>query len=361
MKNHTIIAAIWGLLSLMLSVFGVQSSAFTANSTSNPHFQADPNYKLCSQHAPKCALDPATWPNANSDWQYTGKRWHKISTTQDKIQVQWEWSRPYQGQNSLYQGAREDYYTDFSSNPNGFPTNENAAASAYEFEIWKPIDGDYRWMKYAGENEDKARAIGNKDCTSGVNYPVITQHETIFTTALSVYINNKCISNGYVIGFLDEDWGEANSTLRINKCDDPETGVLASESVPGNMVCKTSPHVGKVYQGYAWAQRPDNANLPVLGCEAVIYVWGWPYPSQPQNGQDYQAWFRNGELRFSLWIGIWDQPTIPDINDHAWWVNRCSKAWSSTGNYVYSGRFSIGNTQYTDNIGVKGFLPLLSK
>jgi hypothetical protein len=115
-------------------------------------------------------------------------------------------------------------------------------------------------------------------------------------------------------------------------------------------VCKISPYVGIVYPRYAFN---STESLPaIVGCEAVLYAWGWPAPQQVSSGQDYEAWFRNGELRFSMWISLSDQvgSSLPAADDHQWWNSRCEQAWSSTTNILYSGVYKIGPTVYTDSI-----------
>jgi hypothetical protein len=184
----------------------------------------------------------------------------------------------------------------------------------------------------------------------------MTDHNQDYAyTPMSVLFGSpaECVSGGYMSAHQVEQWGEPLSPERISKCDDPTMGVPASESLRGNAVCKLSPHAGVVYQRYAWGST--STSPPKVGCEGVVYTWGWPQPQQINAGQDYQAWFRNGELRFSKWIYLSDQlpapDQMPDPDDHAWWDTQCrQQAWTETTNWFYDGVYRIGSTIYTDTL-----------
>lgn len=305
--------------------------------------------EFCEQHTQICPVDSATWQGEKDGWQFVGRRWHAISYTESPQKVIWEWSRPYTGKTAAYKGFREDHYSDFTDVPAEYPKPSNSVTRAYEYELWQPINNQLRQMRYAGKIEAETRPVGDVDCTSGLLYPVTNQSQPFTKTDLAVMVNDKCAKGGYAFAKLEEVWGEANTEQRNNACDDPKRGVPASESAIANQICKTSPSVGVVYQGYAWAARPNDPNKPVLGCEAVLYAWGWEKPKGPATGKDYMLWNRNGMLRFSHWLGFWAQNTMPAAND-AWWIPQCEKAWTEVGNVIYSGQYVIGDNLYTDTI-----------
>ena len=133
-------------------------------------------------------------------------------------------------------------------------------------------------------------------------------------------------------------------------CDNPTNGLPVSLSPAGNTICKINPYVGVVYQRYIFGAMTP-AELPSVGCEAVLYAWGWIEPQSPTTGQGYQSWFRNGELRFTRWYELSNQVTIgniPEPDDHNWWNPRCQAAWQGEGNWLYSGTFWVGSTTYQD-------------
>jgi hypothetical protein len=105
-----------------------------------------------------------------------------------------------------------------------------------------------------------------------------------------------------------------------------------------------------VYQRYLLG--PEAPGKPAaVGCEAVLYAWGYQEPQSPSSGQDYQAWFRNGELRWTRWHELsrfTDPNDLPAPDDHAWWNEQCKDAWSQQANWVYTGTFRAGKKVYAD-------------
>jgi hypothetical protein len=145
-----------------------------------------------------------------------------------------------------------------------------------------------------------------------------------------------------------ELWGERCRGFG-SRCDDDATGVPATErqatpsARPAHVGLRTRHVVGAA---------PAPEDWPIIGCEATVYAWGWQMPNQAHNtGQDYQAWFRNGMLRFSQWLNLGDQTSrIPAPDDDAWWDARCAQAWSGITNWVYSGKYKIGQEAVTDTL-----------
>ena len=206
--------------------------------------------------------------------------------------------------------------------------------------------------QYGRGTEAESWHIGETDCEMGVYYPVIDHQRAYDSTPLSVVRGGECVSGGYIYTSRTELWGGPLSQTRIDKCDNVDYGAPASYSQAANVLCKYSPYVGVAEQRYAWPAGPPPEDQPLVGCEVTLYAWGWPKPSKITGGQDYQAWFRNGELRFSRWIDLTSriQDEFPAPDDHSWWNQWCDTAWSDTTNNLYAGIYKIGATVYTDTI-----------
>ncbi len=312
---------------------------------------------ICSQHAPKCPLTEANWPEANDDWQQTAKRWQRLSFSKPGKEVIWEWSAPYLGSNPIYSGQRENHYTDYSSAPSLSPSFQREGYT-YDWERWSFTTGNQRFHQYGGPSEAATGKIGETNCTEGVFFPVIDETvDYVYTPMAADHLEGSCAPGGYIVTYRTTLWGAPQSLERLRRCDEAGQGIPPAESLRGNLVCKTSPHAGTVNQRYV-INAPTKD--PVVGCEIVLYAWGWTEPTSASGGQDYERWFRNGELRFSPWINIGLKAgQIPSPTDHAWWASRCEPAWQSTFNVAYSGIFKIGDEVYTDTIATT-FQPIFT-
>jgi hypothetical protein len=318
---------------------------------------------ICSQHAPKCPLDEDNWAGEPGAWQYTGKKWQLHTNTPSGRNVIWEWSRPYAGPNPAYAGQRENRYSDFTAAPDASPDFAGTGPFTYDWERWELGESNNIFRQYGRPTESESWNIGEDDCESGVYYPVVDDSLAYAYTPMSVVREGHCVGGGYLVAYRAEMWGEPLSPTRVRLCDNADTGIPSSESLKGNAICKVSPHVGIVYQRYAWGAGPPPVDEPDVGCEAVVYAWGWPKPQQPSNGQEHETWFRNGELRFTRWINLSGQVPegVPAPDDHAWWDPRCEPAFSDTTNVVYTGIYKVGSTVFTDTISlaptVEGVIP----
>jgi hypothetical protein len=327
-------------------------------STSAPEF-----INVCSQHAPKCPLEEETWDGEPGAWQYTGKKWQRHTDTPSGRNVIWEWSRPYAGSNEAYADQRENRYADFTAAPASSPDFEGTGPFTYDWERWELGEDNNIFHQYGRATEGESFHIGKSDCESGVYYPVVDHNLAYADTPMSVLRDGHCVGGGYLAAYRAEMWAEPLSPQRVAMCDNAATGIPTSQSPKGNAICRVSPYVGVVYQRYAWGAGPPPVDKPDVGCEAVVYAWGWPKPEPPSDGQAHQEWFRNGELRFTKWINLSDQATdaVPQPDDHAWWDPRCKPAFSDTTNVVYSGQYKIGSTVFTDTIAlpltVTGVIP----
>ena len=363
---QTSLALFAGLLLLVLVLVALrQPSAHASQATAdhNPvtsqppqsasisQQQAAPTLSICSQHAPKCPLTAAGWPAEPDGWQYTGKKWVWVPGTRDlNREFVWEYSQPYTGDNPDFYGQREDHY---ASCPLDAPEDCSLISGTYpvtyDWERWKEEGDNYRMMQL-GNVADESHLVGETDCSSGIFYPVVDHLQPYTDTPMYNDSWGECIGGGYVAAHLSELWGEPLSQKRLILCDNPVNGVPANLSPVGNTICKISPYVGIIYQRYNFS-APNDTEIPGVGCEAVLYAWGWEEPRSPDSGQVYQSWFRNGELRFTRWYGLYSHVTPgnpPAPDDHAWWNSLCQNAWTEEGNWLYTGIFRAGNAEYTD-------------
>ncbi len=311
---------------------------------------------VCSQHAPKCPLDAARWPGPEGEWQYTGKKWTWYNRTpgyKNRLIV-WEYSQPYQGETEAYRDHREDHYSDYTRSPDGWPFESGRAAQTYDWERWIEAGDNYLMMQFGQKSEAESYLVGVDGCESGLPYPVVDQSHPYFYTPMFTTRFNTCTGGGYVAAQLVEVWGEPMTEQRQALCDNNSSGIPARASSTGNTICKISPHVGVVYQRYLLG--PEAPGEPAaVGCEAVLYAWGYQEPQSPTSGQDYQAWFRNGELRWTRWHELsrfTDPNNLPAPDDHAWWNEQCQDAWKQQANWVYTGTFRAGKTVYKDQAGL---------
>lgn len=306
---------------------------------------------ICSQHAPKCPLTAATWPEANDDWLYTAKQWQHLPFSAEGLDVVWEWSAPYMGSNPLFDTYRENHYTDYSQTPNDSP-NFVRDERTFDWERWSFISNNLLLHAYGGATEEVVGTIGETNCTDGLFYPVI-DHQTqyVSTTMASTHIDGDCVEGGYMVTHLRDLWDAPLSAKRLSMCDDVTHGIPADINPKGNAICKTSPYAGVVTQRYV---LESNASAPVNGCETVTYIWGWSEPTTAASGQDYETWFRNGELRWSRWGNVGSKDgQVPAPDDHAWWNERCDSVSETRPDVAYAGIFKIGNQLYTDSISLE--------
>ncbi len=306
---------------------------------------------LCGQHANLCPVN--SWPGEpDNGWQRTSKKWQWDTNTPSGPTVVWYGSLPYTGTNPTYTNYREAYYDDYSNTPDAYPLVPGNPPTTYEWQAWEPTINNYKLHQYGGPTENLSRFVGETSCYSGIYFPTVDDTLPFVSSSMYVMRQGQCASGGYLGAYLAEQWGERLSPLRISKCDNAVNGVPATQEPQGNLICKLSPHAGVVYQSYVLGPLPGPSGLAVVGCEAVIYTWGWPKPQPVYGGQDYEPWFRNGELRFSRYKTVASLPlsSVPAADDHKWWAAACAPLWSGQTNWLYTGVYKIGLTVYTDTI-----------
>ena len=345
MKKNKWLVSVGLLLALVMLFYSpllqVVKSTTPVKPLAERRVSAEP-LSICSQHAPKCPLSPAGWLGEPGGWQYTGKRWTWVPGTPNKYDrlVVWEFSQPYSGSTPEYFGQREDHYTLDPDDP----------LKTYDWERWLREGDNFRVMQLGNKSESEAYLIGDTDCSTGLFYPVVDHQTPFFSTPMFTNRWGVCSGGGYIAAHLYELWGEPLSKKRLELCDNPLNGMPGELSPAGNTICKISPYAGIIFQRYVFGAQ-SAAELPSVGCEAVLYAWGYTEPIAPPTGQGYQTWFRNGELRFTRWYDLSNQvtpATIPAPDDHAWWDARCQNAWLEEGNWLYSGIFRVGQSTYTD-------------
>jgi hypothetical protein len=307
---------------------------------------------VCGQHPQVCPVDEASWQGETDGWQRTGRTWLRHSDTDGTAPgyaVIWQWSELYDGPVAEYLGDRQNPYADFSAAPLGLPGDPGGVI--YDWERWQPDGDNWRLYQY-GQNSEQTNLVGDADCLSGANYPVVDAEHPYAYTPLYVERLGHCTSGGYLATFLVETWGPPRSAERAQHCNNPVSGIRASENAVGNLLCNLSPNVGVIYQVYMFQAGPPPEDFPIPGCEAVVSAWGWPAPAKAQNtAQDWETWFRNGELRWSYWKWIPGQPT-PAANDAEWWAAQCAPAFADLTNWVYGGNYLLGTQRYTDSLSL---------
>jgi hypothetical protein len=128
-------------------------------------------------------------------------------------------------------------------------------------------------------------------------------------------------------------------------------------------ICLDAPHVEVVYQVY-WREAVDEEHPAALGCEAVVYASGYqqPPPSLPLwsvGSRSLKEWFRNGELRFSAYMGLGleeiGNPPPPESAYAQYWIDVCDPAFSQghdpehppVDNYFYTGIYQLDDDDGT--------------
>jgi len=306
---------------------------------------------VCGQHPQVCPVDEATWQGEAEGWQRTGRTWVRHSDTAAQppgYTVVWQWSEIYTGTVPEYAGHRQNPYADYSANPNGLP-GDGGPHTIYDWERWQADGDNWRLYQY-GRNSEQTNLVGDAGCESGANYPVVDAEHPYAYTPLWVERLGACVGGGYLATFLVETWGPPRSAERAQFCSNPVSGIRASENAKGNWLCNLSPNVGVLYQVYMFQAGPAPEDFPIAGCEAIVSAWGWPKPSKAQNtGQDWETWFRNGELRWTYWEFASSSET-PAADDYAWWSAKCGSIFSTLTNWVYGGEYLVGTTRYTDSL-----------
>jgi len=328
----------WGKLCLLLGM----GLAYTATE----------NIDICSQHAQVCPVDADSWAGELLGWQTTGKRWQRDINTPVDIEVMWEWSFPYTGNNPDYVNHRENPYADFSDLPDDYPIITGTPATIYDWERWDVVGDNYKLYQFGNNTEARSPFVGDVDCQSGVYFPVVDYDLPYAYTPMYVMREGECVAGGYIASHLVELWGAPLSERRLQLCDNELTGVPAFQSEQGNIICKMSPYVGVVNQRYVQGASSHTDNESLLGCEYATYAWGWERPQGVTLlGQDYAQWFRNGELRLTRWLNLSEQTAgTPAPDDHAWWNTQCEAAWSQKTNWLYDGVYRVGENIYHDTL-----------
>ncbi len=151
----------------------------------------------------------------------------------------------------------------------------------------------------------------------------------------SIYTAGDCRPGGYV-ALVREPYSSKSGLCQW----------LLSPYPVARAVCDTSVQVHLVYQCY----HQLIAGMTFTGFEGVVYISGYPQPvaGLPEDSPTVRRWFRNGELRFSLYKGLDEAPPPAPVAE-AWWRSRMANAFNQGENFIYTGVYKLGATTYFDS------------
>lgn len=143
--------------------------------------------------------------------------------------------------------------------------------------------------------------------------------------------------------YLEETFGVANSDNRITKVN---TYLPIAISPVANAIGRVAQEVALIWQFYVAGSALTEAETYYVGCEATVYAWGYPESS----ANNYRNWMRNGELRWSdyLGIGTYTPASLPALTD-SWWRTTGARALTEKENWIYDGTYRLGTTNYNDD------------
>ncbi len=310
------------ILVLVCVVFFIPHTIF-AQAPSTPSFSSSDSH-------------PQYW--ATGPYQYINRKFQRLSSSANPgYDFLWEKNGP------LANGERFVTYSKL------FP---NLSEELYEWERWTLDATNHQAIlhQYGGRTETTSgpSSISLANCQSGITghpWPSLSSNQSFAFTPESRKSNNQCppewqnIQNpgGYIAISLKDYWPGPFSSIRNQACDQY---LPPSIDPVGNLVCKSSPTAGIIYQRYVIGSNS------VHGCEATVYAWGYPQ----SNSENYRLWMRNGELRFSDFInlGAYSPPHPPD--DHVWWDSQCQRAWQEKPNWLYTGDYQLDNQNLSSAI-----------
>ena len=227
---------------------------------------------------------------------------------------------------------------------------DGVALDIWEWERWSEAAAGTLAVvhQYGGADEGSARPVyaSAGRCMSGgatgVTWPDLrTDPRRLaaqsFGSGCDPEWQSGAMPGGYVHVVLREDFGAPGSALRVTRCN---SYVPAAVTPNGNAICRTSPSVAFIEQRYSMG---PNAS-PTHGCEATVYAWG-----DAKDGTDhYRRWFRNGELRWSLYLGIAGDGRRHAPDDDTFWAPQCTRALSEIANWLYTGTYKLDTTEWID-------------
>jgi hypothetical protein len=270
---------------------------------------------------------PHFWPlrtqTALNVW--VGKQF--VSTTGRYI---WSVSGPLPGTTD-----RQLHYCEASA------TNRNfCLGDSFSWERWARLDNLLaKVLQFGGTHPGNShwRYPTRHTCTTrtfpGMIWPSLGAHQTY--AYRSLYTAGDCRPGGYVAVVRD------TYTSKSGLCQ-----WLLSPYPVARAICDTTLQVHLVYQGY----HQLIGGLTYTGVEAVVYISGYAQPVSglPENSLTVRRWFRNGEVRFSMYKPLAETPPPAHLAE-AWWRSRGIAAFHQAENFIYTGVYKLGSTTYFDS------------
>ena len=179
----------------------------------------------------------------------------------------------------------------------------------------------------------------------GHAWPELEDGETIKSVPQSIAVaeTEAGTFTGSIRLYLQETFDAPNSETRIAKVN--EYLPIAISPV-ANAIGRVAQEVALIWQFYLAGSALTGAETYYIGCEATVYAWGYPYDA----ANNYRDWMRNGELRWSSYLGIgtYTPAELPAIAD-AWWLTTGARALTEKENWIYDGTYRLGATTYNDD------------
>lgn len=275
---------------------------------------------------------------------YTAKQYIRLPSTPSLgADINWVWSGPNAD------GSRFVVYQPY---PNGVP------GPVIEWEKWTGDPTNHLAINhsYGGNSEQTNRKAYSsfEQCQNnqtGYIWPNLSYPSVTASVAQSMRDSGGCPKAGSVTVKIVDFWSTPGSTVRNDRCN---SYIPATLTKHGNNICKAIPYAGIVYQRYVAGSSSD-PTIGYYGCEATVYGWGSPNSSI----YNFRDWFRNGELRWSNYLGLGNFPISPGQSED-WWDGQCARAFTERTNWVYSGNYKLTNDEFVDT-GKDGFVAQDSK
>ena len=236
----------------------------------------------------------------------------------------------------------------------------------YEYFIGDTSSGVTEWEKwwgdpnvkqaiqyqYAGATEALSRGIyqttyhWSKGLDSrGQSWAELENGETVKSIPQSLAVSGT--EGGSYTGsirlYLEETFSTPNSATRIAKVN---TYLPATISPAANAIGKAASEAALIWQFYVTPSALTGAETYSVGCEATVYAWGYPEVST----NNYRDWMRNGELRWSAYLGVGNYtPASLPLLTSTWWRTTGARALTEKENWIYDGKYRLDSTVYTDD------------
>jgi len=212
--------------------------------------------------------------------------------------------------------------------------------ASFSWERWARLDNRLgKALQFGGTNAGNSHwryptlTTCRQRTFPGVIWPSLAAGQTY--AYRSLYTAGDCRAGGYVAVARD------TYTSKPGLCQ-----WLLSPYPVARAICDTSLQVHMVYQGY----HQLIAGQSFTGVEAVVYISGYPQPvaGLPEDSLTVRRWFRNGEVRFSMFMPIGQAPPPAPVAE-AWWRSKGIQAYHQAENFIYTGVYKLGAVTYFDS------------